>query len=136
MPKVVDESNRNPGVRTVEVDRPDPSEATFLAATLKGLGVTIKHFFTNVTTGRDIETVQYPEETVDYPPRNRGLHRLMTRDDGRVRCVACMLCPTACPANCITIIPAETDDPNVEKYPAVFEIEELRCVGCGLCEGA
>lgn len=135
-PKVISESNRNPGVRTVEVHRPEPTEATFLAATLKGLGVTVRHFFTNVTTQRDIETVQYPEETVDYPPRNRGLHRLMTRDDGRVRCVACMLCPTACPANCITIIPAETDDPNVEKYPAVFEIDELRCVVCGLCEEA
>ena len=136
MPKVVNDSNRNPGVRTVLVDRPDPTQATFLAATLKGMGVTIKHFFTNVSTGRDIETMQYPEETEEYPPRHRGLHRLMTRDDGRVRCVACMCCPTVCPAHCITIVPAETDDPSVEKYPAVFEIDELRCVVCGLCEEA
>ena len=57
----------------------------------------------------------------------------MLRDDGRVRCVACMCCPTVCPANCITIVPAETDDKGVEKYPAVFEIDELRCVVCGLC---
>ncbi len=136
MPKVINDSNQNPGVRTVLVDRPEPTEATFLAATLKGLGVTLKHFFINVSTQRDIETMQYPEQTKDYPPRHRGLHRLMTRDDGRVRCVACMCCPTVCPANCITIIPAETDDPNVEKYPAVFEIDELRCVVCGLCEEA
>ncbi|HEY8141409.1 MAG TPA: 4Fe-4S dicluster domain-containing protein, partial [Kofleriaceae bacterium] len=40
---------------------------------------------------------------------------------------------TVCPANCITIIPAETSDARVEKYPAVFEIDELRCVVCGLC---
>ncbi len=136
MPKVIRESNRNPGVRTVEVDRPDPTQATFLAATLKGLGVTVRHFFANVSTRRHVETMQYPEETEPYPPRHRGLHRLMVRDDGRVRCVACMCCPTACPANCITIIPAETDDPSVEKYPAVFEIDELRCVVCGLCEEA
>jgi NADH-quinone oxidoreductase subunit I len=44
-----------------------------------------------------------------------------------------MCCPTVCPAHCITIIPAETDDKGIEKKPAVFEIDELRCVVCGLC---
>lgn len=120
-------------VRTVTVHRPTPEESSFLPATLKALGVTVKHFFRNVTTKVDVETVQYPEEKKPYPERNRGLHRLMKRDDGTVRCVACMCCPTVCPANCITIIPAETDDEGVEKYPAVFEIDELRCVVCGLC---
>jgi NADH-quinone oxidoreductase subunit I len=131
--EVVSVSDRNPGVRTVRVERPDPSEVSFIPATLKGLGTTLKHFFRNVTTRKGIETLAYPEQTEPYPERNRGLHRLMLRDDGRVRCVACMCCPTVCPANCITIIPAETDDPDVEKFPAVFEIDELRCVVCGLC---
>jgi NADH-quinone oxidoreductase subunit I len=132
-PKVLSVSERNPRVRTVQVARPERHEASFLPAVVKGLGITLKHFFRNVVTKSDVETVQYPEEKVDYPERFRGLHRLMLREDGRVRCVACMCCPTVCPANCITIIPAETDDPNVEKYPAVFEIDELRCVVCGLC---
>jgi NADH-quinone oxidoreductase subunit I len=70
---------------------------------------------------------------VKYPERFRGLHRLLHRDDGAVRCVACMCCPTVCPAHCITIIPAETDNKGIEKKPAVFEIDELRCVVCGLC---
>ena len=57
----------------------------------------------------------------------------MMRDDGQVRCVACMCCPTVCPAHCITIIPEQAEDGKIEKRPAVFEIDELRCVVCGLC---
>jgi NADH-quinone oxidoreductase subunit I len=44
-----------------------------------------------------------------------------------------MCCPTVCPAHCITIIPEESDSKSIEKRPAVFEIDELRCVVCGLC---
>ncbi len=139
-------------IRTLQVARPEPQDASFLAASAKGFGVTLKHFARNLffplrkATVRarpgapdeakwknEIETVQYPEEKVIYPERYRGLHRLMLRDDGAARCVACMCCPTACPAHCITIIPAETDDKNIEKKPAIFEIDELRCVVCGLC---
>jgi NADH-quinone oxidoreductase subunit I len=144
-------------VRTIQVVRPHPHETTFLAATAKGLGITLKHFAKNLFTpmrsakGRaragapvqetgvfgmalnDIETVQYPEEKVTYPERYRGLHRLTLREDGAVRCVACMCCPTVCPAHCITIVPEESDSKSIEKRPAIFEIDELRCVVCGLC---
>lgn len=135
-PEVLSVSERNPGIRTIRVNRPSLEDTSFLPATLKGLGITLKHFVKNVFLPRgksDIETIQYPEERLEYPERNRGLHRLMMRDDGNVRCVACMCCPTVCPAHCITIIPAQTDDKGVEKYPAIFEIDELRCVVCGLC---
>jgi NADH-quinone oxidoreductase subunit I len=115
------------------VPRPETLNKTLgLGGIFKGLGVTMRHFFTNVTTGEDIATLQYPEEKEAYPARNRGLHRLMHREDGAVRCVACMCCPTACPAHCITIIPEETGNGN-EKRPAIFEIDELRCIVCGLC---
>ncbi len=109
-------------------------QSMMLPAVVKGLGVTLRHFFNNVAGGERSEavTVQYPEEKFPYPPRYRGLHRLMHREDGAVRCVACMCCPTACPAHCITIIPEETGNGN-EKRPAVFEIDELRCIVCGLC---
>lgn len=142
-PEVVSVSDKHPGQRSIRVHRPDLEEASFLPAVMKGLGITIKHFFQNVGgKGRkhhQIETIQYPEEPVEYPERTRGLHRLMLRDDGQVRCVACMCCPTVCPANCITIIPEETHTKDVdghvviEKRPAIFEIDELRCVVCGLC---
>ena len=130
---VVSVSKKNPKVRTIRVHRPPAQNASFLKATVKGLRITMSHFFRNVATKKDVETLQYPEEKQPYPERNRGLHRLMLRDDDTARCVACMCCPTACPADCITIIPAERDDKGIEKYPAVFEIDELRCVVCGLC---
>ena len=138
-------------VRSLQVARFKPDEANFLVAAAKGLGITIKHFAKNFflplrskearakagaplsVGGNEIETVQYPDEKVTYPERFRGLHRLMLRDDGAVRCVACMCCPTVCPAHCITIIPEESDSKGIEKRPAVFEIDELRCVVCGLC---
>jgi len=135
-PKVLAVSDRHPRVRTIQVQRPTDQESSFIAATMKGLGVTLRHFLKNTLRGRkhnDIETVSYPEEKFTYPERFRGLHRLTLRDDGTARCVACMCCPTVCPAHCITIVPAEVDDKGIEKAPAIFEIDELRCVVCGLC---
>jgi NADH-quinone oxidoreductase subunit I len=151
-PKIISVADRHPKSRTIQVNRPEAKDVTFLAATAKGLGITLKHFARNfflplkkakdrAAVGapieekwkNEIETVQYPEEKVEYPERFRGLHRLMMRDDGNVRCVACMCCPTVCPAHCITIIPEESDNKGIEKRPAVFEIDELRCVVCGLC---
>jgi NADH-quinone oxidoreductase subunit I len=118
-------------------------QQAYLPAVAEGLGVTFKHFMKNFignVTGRrdktDIVTIEYPEEKLKYPPRHRGLHRLMLRDDGQVRCVACMMCPTVCPAHCITIVPEEAPDGSIEKRPKIFEIDELRCVVCGLCAEA
>ena len=116
------------------------SQQIYLPAIAEGMGITFRHFvknfFGNLTGQRkrtDIQTIQYPEEKKAYPARHRGLHRLMVRDDGQTRCVACMMCPTVCPAHCITIVPEEAPDGTIEKRPRIFEIDELRCVVCGLC---
>lgn len=106
---------------------------SYVPEIMRGLAVTSKQFFKNLFTKSDIVTIQYPEEKREYPERFRGIHRLMYRDDGQVRCVACMCCSTICPANCIHIEAAEHDDPSIEKYPASFVIDELRCIVCGLC---
>ncbi len=107
-------------------------QQAFIPAIVKGLGVSMRHFFDNVATRKEVVTIEYPEQQPHKPERYRALHRLMHRDDGAVRCVACQCCSTACPAHCITIVAEETGSSS-EKRPAIFEIDELRCVVCGLC---
>jgi len=103
---------------------------------LRGLGVTVRHLVHNILHTDDMPTMQYPEEKRVYGPRFRGRHRLMQREDGSPRCVACQMCSTVCPADCITIEGAEHPDPAIEKFPESFDIDLLRCVFCGLCEEA
>jgi len=119
------------------------SQQLYLPAIAEGMGVTFRHFVKNffgnlvgLRKKTDIQTIEYPEEKKVYPARHRGLHRLMLREDGQTRCVACMMCPTVCPAHCITIVPEEAPDGSIEKRPKIFEIDELRCVVCGLCAEA
>jgi NADH-quinone oxidoreductase subunit I len=42
------------------------------------------------------------------------------------------MCATACPAFAIHIEATEREG-STEKMPAVFNVDELRCVDCGLC---
>lgn len=94
------------------------------------------------TTGRHLVspkvTVSYPDEEPEIanPLIYRGVHRLNKDEQGRVKCVACFLCATACPAHCIDIVAAESPWPDREKYPESFAIDELRCIYCGMCEQA
>ncbi|HEV8631446.1 MAG TPA: NADH-quinone oxidoreductase subunit I [Thermoanaerobaculia bacterium] len=101
---------------------------------LRGLMVTARHFFKNLV--RSKYTISYPEEKRPYSGRYRGHHILTSRPDGSVRCVACFLCATNCPAECIHIEAAEQSDVYIEKYPIVYEIDMLRCVFCGYCVDA
>jgi NADH-quinone oxidoreductase subunit I len=116
------------------------SELSYVPEIAKGLGITMSRFFKNTFSSRDtgeIDTVDYPDEKRVYPERFRGIHRLTHRTDGSPRCVACLCCSTACPAQCIHIEAAEYEpgDPRYgyERYPKVFVIDELRCIFCGYC---
>ncbi len=128
--------------RVVQVDRAAVAQGTGalgLRALAKGVGVTGRHFFRNLfgwIRGRPtVATVMVPEEAVPKPPAFRGMPVLVQMESGKERCVACGLCEWACPVDCISIVPGETDD-AIERYPKVFDIDMGRCMYCGLCEEA
>jgi NADH-quinone oxidoreductase subunit I len=120
-------------------------EAAYLPEIFRGFGTTLRHFVTSFGQGATSRTMQYPEVRREHLPvekggqevRNfRGVHRLNRDEQGRVKCVACMMCPTLCPANCIHIEADVSPWDDREKYPKKFEIDELRCIYCGMCEEA
>lgn len=139
----------------VRLTRPEMNrlEAVYVPEVLRGFGTTIRHFVTSfgqsklpvLGASKTSRTMQYPEERREDMPvldggmeisNFRGVHRLNRDEAGRVKCVACMMCPTICPANCIHIVAQESPWDDREKYPAKFEIDELRCIFCGMCEEA
>jgi NADH-quinone oxidoreductase subunit I len=104
-------------------------ERLYVAGLVKGFITTLRHFFKRKIT------VQYPEQRRPlYVENQRGFHRLNRDRQGRVKCVACMMCETACPAHCIFITAAPAPWPDREKYPSSFVIDELRCIYCRMCE--
>jgi len=124
--------------RTINVSERSERESSLakeLLGPLVGLGLTFNKMVINMT-GKVDATIEYPEERRSYSDRYRGAHILTAREDGSPRCVACYMCATACPADCIYIEPAEHPDPLIEKYPNRFEIDMLRCVFCGFCVDA
>jgi NADH-quinone oxidoreductase subunit I len=119
-------------------------ERLYLVEAIKGLALTARHFFLNfprhilrgfgIRIGKgETVTIEYPEERRPFSSRLRTRHRLVKHPNGTPRCVACMMCETACPANCIHIVAAGNPDPNIEKMPMSFDIDIGVCVFCGFC---
>jgi NADH-quinone oxidoreductase subunit I len=124
-------------VRWVELPTIGLFEQLYLPAILGGLVTTLQHARKSIAGGELTE--QYPEEQPHLPANYRGVHRLNRDEKGRVKCVACYMCSTACPAHCIDIVAAPSPSdwgPEREKYPETFVIDELRCIYCGMCEQA
>ena len=97
-------------------------ERIYLPAIVKGMAITLKHFFTIKKA-----TLKYPEQKKAFSGIYRGLHVLKRDDQGRERCTACGLCAVACPEEKLY---------REEKYAAIYEINMLRCIFCGDCEEA
>ena len=87
----------DPSIRWVEEPKLGLADKMYLPLFFQGLGVTAKHLVAPKVT------VNYPDEEpqIDNPLIYRGVHRLNKDEQGRVKCVACFLCATACPAHCI-----------------------------------
>jgi NADH-quinone oxidoreductase subunit I len=129
---------------------------------LKGLGVTIRHFFqtyiadlravgqkyTNQSAferrqnvhATGIYTVQYPEEKIAVPERFRFIPFLVTEDldhperPGEDWCTSCGICAKVCPPQCIWIVRGE--DPVTKRpvpQPQAFFIDIDICMNCGYC---
>lgn len=127
---------------------------------IKGLGVTLKHFFQTYledlkwagkrystpegiaqrmgsqTAG--IFTIQYPDEKMPVPEEFRYIPFLVydEKPNGEKvdRCTSCGICAKVCPPQCIWI--ERTNDPVTGRpvpAPKEFFIDIDICMNCGLC---
>ena len=130
-------------VRAVARAPMNMEQKVYLLEVFRGLALTWRHFFVNMArhTARlfglrgkpGAVTDQYPDDPAVLAHRARTRHRLLKRDDGTPRCVACMLCETVCPAKCIRITAEESPDVRIEKRAKTFDIDIGMCIFCGYC---
>ena len=90
----------DPAMNWIEEPQLGMAGKMYLPLFLQGLSTTTRHLF------QPKVTVSFPEERpkIGNPLIYRGVHRLNKDAEGRVKCVACFLCATACPAHCIDIV--------------------------------
>ena len=120
-------------VKTMERNGSSLYEKLYLFEICKGMATTFRHFWRNLMDNSKLYVRHYPEVAPEIPTRWRGRHRLTTHEDDTVKCVACFMCQTNCPANCIMIEAGERMDDKAEKMPTKFDIDLLECIYCGYC---
>ncbi|NLC06686.1 MAG: NADH-quinone oxidoreductase subunit I [Syntrophomonadaceae bacterium] len=89
---------------------------------IKGLRVTLKHFF-----GPHL-TQYYPEERPILPPR---FHGFLAFDPEN--CIVCGLCQTACPNRVISLKSEKGGEDGKKRILTEYVLDFRYCMFCGLC---
>lgn len=77
-------------------------------------------------------TLEYPEKKAILNDKFRGVHALVSDENGRLKCTACGTCQRVCPSfNTIEIEKAK--DENGKFYPQNYTIDLNKCIFCGNC---
>lgn len=106
----------------------------FGAALLQGMSVTGKNLVESYFDKDRMTTIQYPEERKDPEENYRNFPFLVfDKDADHLRCVACKICETECPPQCIYIEVLRDENGKVVKQPKVFDIDYSVCMGCQIC---
>ncbi len=99
---------------------------TGLWSLLVGLAITLKEFFSPTVT------VQFPYQKLEMPDRFRGHIQLKGDEEGKAKCIVCMMCARACPSACITI-EGKKKEGSKKKELTSYMLDFTKCSLCGLC---
>jgi NADH-quinone oxidoreductase subunit I len=100
----------------------------------EGMAVTARNFIGSYFDKERLVTVQYPEERIEVPENSRTFPFLVF--DGtpdHMRCVACKICETDCPPQCIYIVMDRDEKGKPLQRPKVFDIDISVCMQCQIC---
>jgi NADH-quinone oxidoreductase subunit I len=101
---------------------------------IEGMAVTARNFVGSYFDKERLVTVQYPEERIEVPENSRTFPFLVF--DGTpdaMRCVACKICETDCPPQCIYIVMDRDEKGKPLQRPKVFDIDISVCMQCQIC---
>ena len=100
----------------------------------EGMAVTARNFVGSYFDKEKLVTIQYPEERMELPENSRSFPFLVF--DGTadaMRCVACKICETDCPPQCIYIVMDRDEKGKPKQRPKVFDIDISVCMQCQIC---
>jgi len=101
---------------------------------IEGLAITARNFVGSYFYKDRLVTVQYPEERLPVPENSRTFPFLVYDESpDQLRCVACKVCATECPPQCIYIVMDRDENGKPTQHPKVFDIDISVCMQCQIC---